>query len=214
MCAISVGGTTGTGCTHLAPSVRPLPLPLSAPFTHSPSFLLYAALLGSFILQSGDTPKRCPGQMTNGAKRGEKERRKKRERGKKEARQNSCSGTLCSGYWQYAKFAICHARRQSLQAQRGRAWPASHLLSLFSTLLSFLSFLLFSLLCLGIYSIRRSTIFMTELRFIASTSGLEMWDKSTSSSPSSSAACGHTLRMSNFQLRFAARHAKLVDRKK
>lgn len=126
-----------------------------------------------------------------------------------EARQNSCTGTLCSGYWQYAKFAICHARRQSLQAQCGLPWPGLPCLPLCSPLLSsslhspLPSSLFFSLLCLGIYSIRRSTIFMTELRFIASTSSLEMWDKSTSSSPSaSSSSCGHTLRMSNLLLCF------------
>lgn len=143
MCAISVGGTTGT---HLPP-LSAFSLSTTPFSSHRHSL---AVLLGSFILQSGDTPKRCPGQMTNGPETGEAEEGKQEERGQKEARQNSCTGTLCSDYWQYAKFAICHARRQSLQAQCGLPWPGLPCLplcSLYSPLPSFFLSLLCPSLC-------------------------------------------------------------------
>lgn len=114
----------------------------SSPLCPSPSFLLHAALLGSFILQSGDTPKRCPGQMTNGPKRGEQERRKKRrERG------GQRGGQAKQLQWDtlLGLLAICKIRNLPCQTTvpAGTAWtglaclasPLSLFLSLFSSLL-------------------------------------------------------------------------------
>lgn len=115
-------------------------------------------LLGSFILQSGDTPKRCPGQMTNGDQ-GKEEKQMQTERPMGSPGKAGKTAALLG------LLAICKIRNLPCQTRsreprelphhRGLPVPAKR------PLLS---------LCSGIYSIRRSTIFMTELRFIASTS--------------------------------------------